>query len=186
MHHECLEDAVLRKVYDRLGQSTPHIQDTKDSSDDPKATAAVQQEPMSPWETPTLQTEATIDVVGADTKPDTMAPASWSMEDASFGQSMPNGVKSSNTLLESVPAYMEPSPGGLDATAKKINASTKKRGRNSTAAKEKPYLGLFEAELRMNQVPVVWEITDLRNNVPGGVKVWTESASCLVCNSTIE
>ncbi|KAM0543415.1 hypothetical protein ACHAO7_009401 [Fusarium culmorum] len=50
----------------------------------------------------------------------------------------------------------------------------------------KPYAGLFEANLKMQDGPTVWEIRDLRESVPGDEKTWTEKACCLICGAIID
>jgi hypothetical protein len=47
------------------------------------------------------------------------------------------------------------------------------------------YEGLFEAKLDLQSGPTVWEVRDLRLNVSGGDRTWTENVSCLVCGSII-
>ncbi|KAF3360274.1 hypothetical protein VdG1_01234 [Verticillium dahliae VDG1] len=61
-----------------------------------------------------------------------------------------------------------------------LSLSVPKRGKASAA---RPYEGLFEATLKVAENVV--EIRDLRANVTGGVKVWTEPLVCLVCHTTI-
>ncbi|KAF9769327.1 hypothetical protein IL306_013268, partial [Fusarium sp. DS 682] len=70
-----------------------------------------------------------------------------------------------------------------------VNASAKgsaKKGRKKKTGDSKPYLGLFEATLKMQDGPTAWEIRDLRENVTGGDEAWTEKAHCLLCGSTID
>lgn len=61
----------------------------------------------------------------------------------------------------------------------------KGRGRKSEAQKAKPYEGYFSAIIRNNVSPPVVEITDLREEVSGGLKEWTEHLDCLVCGQQI-
>jgi hypothetical protein len=60
-----------------------------------------------------------------------------------------------------------------------------KGGRKKIADSE-AYRGLFEANLKMQDRPTVWEVCDLRENVTGGEKTWTEKASCLECDVNID
>ncbi|KAF4970243.1 hypothetical protein FSARC_2682 [Fusarium sarcochroum] len=50
----------------------------------------------------------------------------------------------------------------------------------------KPYAGLFEANLKMQEGPTAWEIRDLRESVTGGEKTWTERVHCLICGAVID
>ncbi|KAH6984197.1 hypothetical protein BKA56DRAFT_630709 [Ilyonectria sp. MPI-CAGE-AT-0026] len=50
----------------------------------------------------------------------------------------------------------------------------------------KPYIGLFEATLKLDDGPTMWTIQDLRENVSGGEKIWNEQAHCLLCGETID
>ncbi|KAH7009438.1 uncharacterized protein B0I36DRAFT_59993 [Microdochium trichocladiopsis] len=51
--------------------------------------------------------------------------------------------------------------------------------------KAKPYEGYFSAIIRSDVSPLVVEITDLREEVTGGLKEWTEPLDCLVCGQQI-
>jgi hypothetical protein len=50
---------------------------------------------------------------------------------------------------------------------------------------QKPYLGLFQASLKMDASPPEIEIEDLRENVEGGEKKWTEPIKCLLCQTQV-
>lgn len=60
------------------------------------------------------------------------------------------------------------------------------RGSVKKGAKKEPYRGLFEATIRLNDGPTVWQIKDLRFNVSGGSKTWLEQAFCLFCSKAID
>ncbi|TXB97986.1 hypothetical protein FocTR4_00017143 [Fusarium oxysporum f. sp. cubense] len=49
------------------------------------------------------------------------------------------------------------------------------------AAGPKPYVGLFEADLKTQCSPPVWEIRDLRRNGGADDETWTEGVHCLLC-----
>lgn len=74
----------------------------------------------------------------------------------------------------------------------KTKANVRKSGRRSkvrSKAKcntEKPYEGLFDANLRLNEGPTVWVITDLREHIQGGDRTWTEPVECLICGTTVD
>lgn len=67
---------------------------------------------------------------------------------------------------------------------------TKKRGRPRRSEPNdpgtaKPYRGLFEAVVLNAVSPPIVKITDLREEVTGGEKEWTESVNCLCCGHQI-
>jgi hypothetical protein len=74
--------------------------------------------------------------------------------------------------------------------SKSIIATSAKRSAKDDRKKKmgdfKPYAELFEADLKMQEGPTVWEIRDLRENVTGGEKTWTEKAHCLICGPGID
>ncbi|KAM0542033.1 hypothetical protein ACHAO7_010155 [Fusarium culmorum] len=72
---------------------------------------------------------------------------------------------------------------------KKFKTPAKRPAKNDNKKKMgsfKPYAGLFEANLKMQDGPTVWEIRDLRESVPGDEKTWTEKACCLICGAIID
>lgn len=52
--------------------------------------------------------------------------------------------------------------------------------------RREPYKGLFEATIRLNDGPTVWQVKDLRANADGGSKTWLEQAFCLFCNRVMD
>jgi hypothetical protein len=86
---------------------------------------------------------------------------------------------------ESSKATETPTPAPPNPSDKSSKSALAKRGKRKRSSK-KPWEGLFEAALKMNEGPTVWEITDLREGVEGGEKKWTEPAHCLLCNTIIE
>lgn len=84
-------------------------------------------------------------------------------------------------------ATQTPTPGPPNSVGpKSVKTTSAKKGRGKKAADDKPYEGLFEASLKMNDGPMAWVITDLRPNIAGGDRTWTERAKCLICNNTID
>ncbi|CVL08164.1 uncharacterized protein FMAN_16255 [Fusarium mangiferae] len=63
----------------------------------------------------------------------------------------------------------------------KIVYEPKKEGRKKKAAGLKPYEGLFEADLKSQCSPPVWEIRDLRTNGGANDGKSTEAVHCLQC-----
>ncbi|KAF4978058.1 hypothetical protein FZEAL_5523 [Fusarium zealandicum] len=170
MHRECLSHEVLMKVYERLGTSKPHrsegtIVKEEKTSDEAKR-------PLSPTDAEEKETQPTIDVRSGETQ---------------------DNVHVKKPTRETPRNTDTPTPGPTPSrgSAQKgtIQASTKssaKKGRKKKAIDFKPYEGLFEASLKMNDGPTVWEIRDLRENVTGGDKTWTENAYCLLCSAVID
>ncbi|KAF6528394.1 hypothetical protein HZS61_008696 [Fusarium oxysporum f. sp. conglutinans] len=65
-----------------------------------------------------------------------------------------------------------------DAQAKRPTQETRPETVTLTLGPTQPHLELFSANLKTQDHPIVWEIHDLRKNVRGGEKVWTEEAHC--------
>ncbi|KAF5966793.1 hypothetical protein FCOIX_12317 [Fusarium coicis] len=61
----------------------------------------------------------------------------------------------------------------------------KKKGHKKKAAGRKPYVGLFEADLKTQCTPPVWEIRDLRRNGRADDDTWTEEVHCLLCGGLV-
>jgi hypothetical protein len=79
-----------------------------------------------------------------------------------------------------------PRPTLLRSISAVLAKGSAKKGRKKKTGDYKPYAGLFKANLKMQEGPTVWEICDLRENVMGGEKSWTEKAYCLICGAGIE
>lgn len=192
MHHECLKDAVLTRIYERLGNDKPHIPVVKkEPEDEPmpiingvemgqQQQHQHQQEPLSPRELKSEEREATMDVKSSEKPPtDIIIPPKSKKITPPTETPTPKETtpKDMDTVMEeSIIAPMGKPP-------RKI--APVKKGRGRKPANRKPYEGLFEATMRLTEIPVTWDITDLRTGVEG-VKTWTEYAECLVCGTTIE
>ncbi|KAK2600236.1 hypothetical protein QQS21_005032 [Conoideocrella luteorostrata] len=168
LHYECLLHDVLMQVYERLGTDKPHKSEKKEQLPVKMETDRVSLgRPLTPSDNKEL-TPSAIDVKGPT-------------ENGTHTPLMKN--------KEAVPkaTTQTPTPGPTNSIVQRSakSASTKK-GRGKKAVEEKPYEGLFEASLRMSDGPMVWEITDLRPNVEGGDRTWTERAACLVCKKLID
>ncbi|KAM0361934.1 hypothetical protein ACHAPK_011650 [Fusarium culmorum] len=88
------------------------------------------------------------------------------------------------TVLEPKSSTPKPTPSKyIIATSAKRLA---KNGRKKKAKDYKPYAGLYDADFNMQEGPAAWEIRDLRENVTGGERSWTEKAYCLICSTGIE
>ncbi|KAI5466651.1 hypothetical protein BGZ63DRAFT_344797 [Mariannaea sp. PMI_226] len=166
MHNECLSHDVLMRVYERLGTDLPHLAQEpaiKEEKGDEEATR-----PLSPMESGEKDTQATIDVRSGSVQ---------GLQDQAI-------VKKAAT--ETPRTTMTPTPVPTASNADTPLKASAKKNRKKKSSDYKPYLGLFEANLKMNDGPTVWEIKDLRENVTGGEREWTEPANCLICGSVIE
>ncbi|KJZ76597.1 hypothetical protein HIM_03933 [Hirsutella minnesotensis 3608] len=169
LHYDCVLHDVLMRVYERLGTDKPHrTEETNGSAakvekDDKQATS--------------LRSTTPTDVKGEDKLP------TIGVKDGENGDSLP--VKEVDGLT---PKMTEsPIPGTPNPVPEKISRSSSvKKGRSKKSADTKPYEGLFEASLKLDEGPTVWRITDLRPNVSGGDRSWTERAVCLICNAKID
>lgn len=162
MHHDCLLDDVLARLYERLGTDKPHVErkrvktETEDDENDDKPKQEPQA-PLSPTEVKSEETQPTIAVRGSE------------ISDSSGFK--PSDEETASSKLAAV------------ATATQKPASDRKPPGKRRRASAKMYKDLFEATLRMNDGPMAWKIRDLRN--VGGSETWTEPAHCLVCGTTI-
>ncbi|SCV61216.1 uncharacterized protein FFFS_15785 [Fusarium fujikuroi] len=66
-----------------------------------------------------------------------------------------------------------------------VTHTPSKKGRKKKAAGPKPYEGLFEADLKTQCSPPVWEIRDLRKNGGADDGKSTEAVRCLLCGVII-
>jgi hypothetical protein len=163
MHHDCLSHDVLMRVYDRLGTDKPHR--TEEPAIKEEKTDEEAARPLSPMESGEKDTQATIDV------------RSGGVQDS---------VIAKKAITETPRTTATPTPVPTPSNADTPLKSSAKKIRKKKGIDYKPYVGLFEATLKMNDGPTVWEIKDLRENVTGGEKEWTESANCLLCGSVID
>ncbi|EGU77768.1 hypothetical protein FOPG_19158 [Fusarium oxysporum f. sp. conglutinans race 2 54008] len=156
MHHECMAHDILMQVYERLGTDKPYR--TKRSVvEEEKPKEATR--PLSPTDAEEKETQPTNDNVHVK-------------------------KAARETPCETETPTPGPTPSRSIATASAKKG--RKKGRKKKIADSKPYLGLFEATLEMQDGPTAWEIRDLRENVTGGDKAWTEEAHCLLCGSSID
>ncbi|QKD57457.1 uncharacterized protein FOBCDRAFT_277091 [Fusarium oxysporum Fo47] len=164
MHHECLTHDVLMQVYERLGTDKPHRTEAAILNEE-KAKEATR--PLSPTDAEEKETQPTIDVRSGET------------EDNVHVKEVVR-----ETPLETKSSTPRPTPSrSITAAPAKRSA---KQGRKKKTGDYKPYAGLFEANLKMQEGPTAWEIRDLRENVTGGEKSWTEKVYCLICGTGIE
>ncbi|KAF4464434.1 hypothetical protein FALBO_8727 [Fusarium albosuccineum] len=163
MHRECLSHDVLMQVYERLGTSKPHRTEGTVIKEEKASEEATR--PLSPTDAEEKETQPTIDVRSGEAQ---------------------DNVHVKKDARET-PHTDTPTPG--PTPSRTLNVSVKgsaKKGRKKKNPDYKPYQGLFEATLKMNEGPTVWEIRDLRDKVEDGEKTWTEKAHCLMCSAVID
>ncbi|KAG7421694.1 hypothetical protein DER46DRAFT_48417 [Fusarium sp. MPI-SDFR-AT-0072] len=164
MHHECMAHEILLQVYERLGTDKPHRTEGSAVKEEKPEEAT---RPLSPTDAGEKETQPTIDVRSGETS---------------------DNVHVKKAARETPRETETPTPGPTPSrsiTTASVKGSAKK-GRKKKAADSKPYLGLFEATLKMQDGPTAWEIRDLRENVTDGDKTWIEKAHCLLCGSSID
>lgn len=180
LHHECLLDDVLTRVFDRLGANNPHIVEVKKEVEDLPIRVVngvdkqiSQREPLSPHDVKDEETTTELDVkdengVMQESRPPTATKITPPTETPTPKGSETDIDMSNDIPVETVPRKIAPG----------------KTGRGRKPANRKPYEGLFEATLRLTEVPVTWDITDLRAGIDGA-ETWAEPAECLVCRTRI-
>ncbi|KAI2615604.1 hypothetical protein GGR54DRAFT_258205 [Hypoxylon sp. NC1633] len=161
LHDECLIHDALMKTYKRLGTDKPH----KSTPVKEEHGSEAAKRPLSPSETGAAQTaEQSIDV-----KPEEQQ---QTIKMADVEKSLA-GIKADN------------------ATVSVASSEPKRRGRPRKSelhdqAGAKLYEGLFDAVIHSDIIPPVLEVSDLRENISGGDKSWTEPLHCLICNREIQ
>ncbi|KAJ6779554.1 hypothetical protein PWT90_05178 [Aphanocladium album] len=167
MHLECLSDDLLERVFNQLGTDRPHIPEPSavKTEEEHAVKRESPQAPLSPPRGEDEQPRATIAVHG---DANTETPIKQSDED---------------TPKPAQPTPLAPQMSLPERPMKGLARKKSAKGRGSAV---KPWLGLFDAELRMNDGPMVWKVKDLRQSVTGGSSTWTESAFCLLCNHKID
>ncbi|PHH87753.1 hypothetical protein CDD83_8452 [Cordyceps sp. RAO-2017] len=171
LHYECLLHDALTRVYDRLGTDKPH-RSGGDLAGSSSAKVEMDDKPAA-----ALRSTTPTDIKGEETQ------STIGVRDGENGDSVPakqiDGITPKTTE--------SPIPGTPAPVADKLpKSSTAKRGRMRKGAESKPYEGLFEATIKLDDGPTVWRVTDLRANVSGGDRTWAERARCLVCGTTID
>lgn len=162
MHAECITHDVLMRVYEKLGNDKPHESAIKDEKAEERTAR-----PLSPTDIGEKETQPTIDVRSGESQGNIVA-----------RKADPEGPKSTEV---STPV---PASSTVDVLPK---SSTAKKSRSKKKLMEyKPYKDKFQAALKLSQDPTVYEVEDLRGNVTGGDKIWTERAHCLFCGSMID
>lgn len=159
------------KTFKKLGKDKPYKPELAPSSDSDGDGETGPKRPLSPTEMGgTVSTQA-IDVkAGSEEKKGT-----------------PMDVDSDNGGAEGVDGKR--AAGSGVGSVKMLGLSRgKKRASDGVSwptEGPQPYDGLFEAQLLTRVNPPLVEITDLRGNVTGGVKTWTQPLYCSLCSTEI-
>lgn len=149
------------KTYKRLGSDKPH----KPAPVKEEEGSEGAKRPLSPSETGAAQTaEQSIDV-----KPEEQQ-ETIKLNDVE--KALP-ATKAENTAV--AVTHSEP---------KRRGRPRKSELNDQTTAKL--YAGLFKAVILSDTSPPVLEVTDLRKNVTGGDKSWTEPLHCLICDDELQ
>ncbi|RDA82488.1 hypothetical protein CP532_2312 [Ophiocordyceps camponoti-leonardi (nom. inval.)] len=171
LHFACLLHDVLMRVYNRLGTDKSHEPDQESA-----AKLEKDEKPASALCSSTTPT----DIKAEDTQP------TISVKGGENGDSVP--VKQMDGITpKTTESPMTGSPAVTAAASEKPSRSSSvKKARSRKAADSKPYEGLFEATLKLDEGPTHWRIKDLRTNVSTKCRSWTERAQCLVCGTAID
>ncbi|KAG5955483.1 hypothetical protein E4U58_007061 [Claviceps cyperi] len=178
LHYECMLHDALMRVYERLGTDKPHKSEKKEDPavklehiHEMETEIELPQQPLTPTETKEQEhTPLTMNFEGLKVDSDAVRPA--------------KARKGTPKALTQTPT---PTPGPPNlASQRSVKSTWTKKSRGKKGRKERPYEGLFEASLRMTEGPMAWDITDLRPNIQGGDRTWTEQAACLVCKHSID
>lgn len=168
-----MQDDILTKTFQRLGRHTSHIATTSETlvSNGDETTPKpeiIKREDTGDGGNISVEDPATAEQKDEDQPTD-------SKPLVMLGPDTPRQTP----RISSTPASMTPS------SDLQSNGTGSKRGRKPKVER-KPYDGLFAAALVTDQGPALWKITDLRDDVAGGVKSWTEPANCLICDTRLD
>ncbi|KAJ4118597.1 hypothetical protein NW765_017484 [Fusarium oxysporum] len=172
MHHECMAHDILMQVYERLGTDKPYRTERSIVKEEKPEEAT---RPLPPTDAEEKETQPTIDVRPGETN-----------DNVHVKKHVKKAVCETPRETETPTTGPRPFRSFATASVKGSAKGSAKQGRKMKTADSKPYLGLFEATLKMQDGPTAWEIRDLRENVKGGNKTWTEKAHCLLCGSSID
>lgn len=192
MHEQCILDNALRATYNRLGTDKPHLSPvtTKKEEDGDEA-----KRPLSPTETGAdLTTQQSIDVkaeggtadaVHVNTK-DNVEVRQADDEDAPAApeDSVPARSTERRATSEVTSTDTPSKPTTSKSSTGRRPGRPRKKGAEANGESARPWEGLFEARLRVDDVTLI-EFKDLREGVVGGEKTWTEPVNCLICGAQV-
>ncbi|GKU07859.1 unnamed protein product [Fusarium langsethiae] len=164
MHHECLTHDILMQVYAQLGTDKPHRTDEAVSNEEETKNVTCQLLTTGAEKKETIRT---IDV----------------HSEKSQGNIHVKKIVPETTLVTRSSTLRQTPLKSIIAPPAKGSA---KNDQKKKLEIWRPYAGLFEANLKMQEGPTAWEIRDLRETVTGGEKAWTEKAHCLICGAVVD
>ncbi|KAF5694449.1 hypothetical protein FDENT_1178 [Fusarium denticulatum] len=157
-------DRTLIGFYEQLGTDKPHRTEGSVAREEISEEAT---HPQSPADAEQRETQPTTDDCSRETQKNFY---------------VKNGIR--ETLHKTIILTSGSIPSSSTTTA--LVKGPAKRSRKTNIADFKPYIGLFEASVKMQNGPTAWEINDLRDNVIGSDRTWTENARCLLCGAIID
>lgn len=194
MHEQCVLDDILKTTYNRLGTDKPHLPpeliEPKKEEDDAEG-----KRPLSPTEPgAAVSAQHSIDVKSGESGINGSDNVDVKQADDDDAHAAPEDSASqtaSGRPRRSTSEKADPAtpgngkPVGKTASSKKGSARPKKKG-DANVEPLRPWLGLFEAALltEVNGPPTI-EVKDLREGIVGGIKVWTEPVTCLLCGNKV-
>lgn len=162
MHKPCIRHEALMRTYEELGKDKPHVSaETKGKPVEKKEEEEVKR-PLSPTETGAAGlAQDSIGVVASGANDDAPSTGKKNAETENDGSETP-----------------------VPGSARKPGRPKKHVETNGDAKPSgKPYDGLFDVEIHIDTNPPKLIFKDLRENVQGGDKEWTETIKCLVCGN---
>ncbi|KND90275.1 hypothetical protein TOPH_05085 [Tolypocladium ophioglossoides CBS 100239] len=170
LHYDCLLHDVLMRAYEQLGTDKPHK-----SRESPVKMETDEKPPA------TLCSTTPTEIKGEKTH------SPMAFKEGENGDSVPSvPVKQIDGITPKTTESPAPgTPANVNTAERLPRPSSVKKGRPKKSAESKPYEGLFDASLKLDDGPTAWQITDLRD-VSGGDRTWTESAKCLLCGIKID
>ncbi|KAK3996422.1 hypothetical protein QBC44DRAFT_231900 [Cladorrhinum sp. PSN332] len=195
MHEQCVLDEILRATYHRLGIDKPHLPpETIEPKKEEEDTEG--KRPLSPTEPgAAVSAQHSIDVKSGESAANGSGSVEVKRQEDEDAPTAPEdtiSLTASGRPRRSTSEKADPSTPingkaaiGKSVSAKKGSTKTKKKG-DVNGETSRPWVGLFEASLmtEVNGPPTI-EVKDLRENVVGGAKTWTEPITCLLCGNKV-
>ncbi|KAL2200050.1 hypothetical protein P885DRAFT_30416 [Corynascus similis CBS 632.67] len=202
MHEQCIIDDALKAVYKRLGTDKPHLAPVATKKEE---TGDEGKRPLSPSETGAdgaaeqsidvkseaapadavhVSTKDKVEVRSADDEDAQAAPEDSLPVRTAADQQQQRAMSENTTTTTDTPS--KPAGSGKSTSGRKPGRPRKKAGAEANGENARPWEGLFEATLKTADMgPPIIEFRDLRDNVVGGEKTWTEPVKCLLCGNQV-
>ncbi|PWI64528.1 hypothetical protein PCL_09577 [Purpureocillium lilacinum] len=164
LHYGCLLHTLLTRVYDSLGTKKPHY----------------------PGESPAKIVPTTKTLGRPDSSKSATSTRAETQPPVVFQESQacsPGPMEQVHGLAPCSTGFLHQATALQTSAEKELELAAATTG--SSEDTRRAYEGLFEARLDLQSVPTVWEVRDLRSDVSGGDRTWTENVNCLVCGSII-